>query len=777
MSNQRRRKRSNKRLARTTALSAPQTQINEIQLAAGGDSTGVTVDHEAGIIANVAVLTGGPAFPAAAEPFMIDEVMLSQCVDAINNQPKGVKSRISHPELAGGPHWVGGDSIFHLVGRCRNAKMVGSQVRADMHIGKYAASSPNGDMRSYLLTLAEEDPSACGVSIRFIPADSVAGDDNLPIGRILKVTAVDFVGTPGGNPNGLLSGEQAEHSQQGRGDGSPGETSNGDTTMKLNKAQRAFLASCGLAAGASNEQIQTCLSGLNEGQKTYFESIAGDDVPAPATKPAPVEPVQLAVQTAQLSGDEQTAAVAAAEKATLAAERQRHTDILALASGDDAAVTVETARRWADEGTSLANAQELARMAREYNALPVGRVEVGADLNLSTLEDGISDALMLRSNNQLMDFDPVTGLAARDDNGNIITRQPHERAASMRHLSIGELARQQLSAIGVPQQQLNGMSIESAISLASGSPEQRYRQLSGLGCSMDLAMSTGDFNNILANTANKIYLGGYNLARGTWQHWCSRITAPDFKSQNMVNLSGPSGLNERLEGAGITFKYMSDSGEAIALIEYTDGLVFTRKAQINDDLGVLREGGIATLGAMASYKEDDVAYARLTVNADMSDGTALFHADHGNLSSSGSSTPVYFASAPGLCPTMKVMFLESEQAPVLKQQNEWDTDDLKIAVRHTVAAAPADWRGMYKEITGNVTVTSLGVVSEAMQTQTAPNGAFMNLMPVFIICPVGASQVKYAQLVGSNVDPSKSNATKNPFFNQFTVVGEPRLNV
>jgi hypothetical protein len=51
---------------------------------------------------------------------------------------------------------------------------------------------------------------------------------------------------------------------------------------------------------------------------------------------------------------------------------------------------------------------------------------------------------------------------------------------------------------------------------------------------------------------------------------------------------------------------------------------------VNDDLGGFTRYPQA-FGAAAARKEADVVYSLLTSNPTMSDGTALFHADHGNL--------------------------------------------------------------------------------------------------------------------------------------------------
>ena len=542
--------------------------------------------------------------------------------------------------------------------------------------------------------------------------------------------------------------------------------------MKPNAKQRAYLTSCGLATDATDEQTKTFVTGLKAEQTTYLNALKGDETPpAKPAEPPAATPANLATRGDTAEADK------AAEKA-LASDRQRRKDILALAAADGdnkPAVSLDAARQWADDGVSLADAKRLAKMAKTLTPVPTGRVEGGTDRNIATIADGISDALLLRAGAQLMTFDPYTGQAARDAEGRIIARKPGERAQTMRRLSVPELAKHYLTAIGVAGNSLAAMSGEQVIALASCRRDQFGQRLRDAGGSVDLAMSTSDFPYILADAMGKVFLGGYNLAPSTGQLWTRRMTARDFKDIKLLNLSDAPALQARAEGQGITFGTMSESREVVALSEFSSGLIWTRLAQLNDDLGVLRDGGAMALGAMARYKEDDVVYAILTANAAMSDSVDLFDATHANLSA-GSETAVYAAAAPGVHPTVVTLFLESEQSPVMKQEVQWDTDDLKVAVRHSVAAKAACYRGLYKDATGTATVASLAAIVQAMAIQTAPGGAFLNLRPAFILCPSGVSEVTWAQLVGSSVDPSKTNATPNPFFNRLTVIGEPRLN-
>jgi len=55
----------------------------------------------------------------------------------------------------------------------------------------------------------------------------------------------------------------------------------------------------------------------------------------------------------------------------------------------------------------------------------------------------------------------------------------------------------------------------------------------------------------------------------------------------------------------------------------------------------------------------------------------------------------YLSADPNQIDTIAVVFLEEEQTPVVKQETEFDTEDLKFAVRHSVVAKAIDYRGLF----------------------------------------------------------------------------------
>jgi transcriptional regulator with XRE-family HTH domain len=151
--------------------------------------------------------------------------------------------------------------------------------------------------------------------------------------------------------------------------------------------------------------------------------------------------------------------------------------------------------------------------------------------------------------------------------------------------------------------------------------------------------STSDFANILANITGKAALIGWEEAQETFQVFTSTGTLTDFKPSKRVGTGVFSSLVEKEEGAEYKYGTMGDRGESIALATYGRMLKITREAIINDDLSLLTDAP-RKMGRAARRTIGNLVYAVLTGNPDMSDGTALFHADHGNLAGSGGAPSV-----------------------------------------------------------------------------------------------------------------------------------------
>ena len=146
--------------------------------------------------------------------------------------------------------------------------------------------------------------------------------------------------------------------------------------------------------------------------------------------------------------------------------------------------------------------------------------------------------------------------------------------------------------------------------------------------------STSDFGNILANIASKAMLKGFEEAEETFQGWTSTGTLTDFKPTSRVDLNLFPALAEVAEGAEYKHATIGDRGETTQLATYGRMFAITRQAIVNDDMDAFTRIPLR-MGRAAIRTVGNLVYAVLTANQVMSDGKALFHADHANLAGAG----------------------------------------------------------------------------------------------------------------------------------------------
>jgi len=142
--------------------------------------------------------------------------------------------------------------------------------------------------------------------------------------------------------------------------------------------------------------------------------------------------------------------------------------------------------------------------------------------------------------------------------------------------------------------------------------------------------TSSDFPSLLMDVAEKSMLKGYEEAEETFQLWTSRGNLPDFKPAHRVALENFPSLKKVDEGAEYTYATIGERGETIQLATYGAMFAITRQAIINDDLNAFTAIP-RKMGRAAIRTVGNLVYAILTDNPKMSDGKALFHADHKNL--------------------------------------------------------------------------------------------------------------------------------------------------
>jgi hypothetical protein len=188
-------------------------------------------DYAAGLIRGVSLCTRGEAL---GHYRWLDSEFIASVADGSASSGNGVKGRFTHPSLSG-------DGLGTFLGRTKAARLDdrGERVLGDLHFSRAAHRSPDGDLASYVMDLAEGDPEAFGTSIVYEPDFEAEVDfalehgaeekedefgpyislknfrspdpdntKNMPHARLKALRACDVVDEPAANPAGLFHREQ-----------------------------------------------------------------------------------------------------------------------------------------------------------------------------------------------------------------------------------------------------------------------------------------------------------------------------------------------------------------------------------------------------------------------------------------------------------------------------------------------------------------------------------------------------------------------------------------
>lgn len=134
-----------------------------------------------------------------SRPWEVDEETLNQVVQFGNAPNKGTKARFTHPSMSD-------DGFGKYLGRWTNFRVEGDSAYADLQLAESAFNTPNGDLGTYIMDMAEEDPESFGVSAATSLADVMYEDPEgktLPL-RLDGLRAVDFVDEPAATRGGLF---------------------------------------------------------------------------------------------------------------------------------------------------------------------------------------------------------------------------------------------------------------------------------------------------------------------------------------------------------------------------------------------------------------------------------------------------------------------------------------------------------------------------------------------------------------------------------------------
>jgi hypothetical protein len=124
------------------------------------------VDTETGIVKGVKVCSAGEA---KGHGVSLDSDFIQEVTNQGNALQKGLKARFGHPNMCS-------DALGSFVGRFKNfttgttTREDGSEAAccfADLHLSETAKDTPNGDLYTYILGMAENEADVFGTSIVF----------------------------------------------------------------------------------------------------------------------------------------------------------------------------------------------------------------------------------------------------------------------------------------------------------------------------------------------------------------------------------------------------------------------------------------------------------------------------------------------------------------------------------------------------------------------------------------------------------------------------------
>ena len=206
---------------------------------------------------------------------------------------------------------------------------------------------------------------------------------------------------------------------------------------------------------------------------------------------------------------------------------------------------------------------------------------------------------------------------------------------------------------------------------------------------------TAAFPAILDNTIRKAIVQRYQAVPTTFQLWTTKGSVTDFK---------PTKDHEYLAGGAGEFLPVGEGGELKHDTPKTDLLPqrkistygrqfsMTREAFINDDIGFITQvPGMYAASAKRTINKQ--VYSILYSNPTIFDGKALFHADHGNLVTSG--------AAPSI---------ENIQGMILKMMSQTDPFGDSITVQPRFIVVPVGYGFTLAQIlqTAQIEVDGIG---------------------------------------------------------------------
>jgi hypothetical protein len=698
--------------------------------------SGLRVDREAGMIYGIPVITGGMVAVGHGCPaFTVDSVLVKQVMETINAKPNGVKSRFTHPEIKKDNAL---DSLEVLMGKVVNARVENNRAIVDFKMGSYA----DPVQANKIYGLAEDAPEDAGLSI--MPDESFfeqVGDESRL--RVTSMSSVDWVGTPAANPQGMLS--KSNPSLASRDMAMP--------TPEQIELLRTFVE--GLSDDPGVDEITAAIEGLDDVQRMAYDVLGGpiDALPDAALAedgddeevlPEGKAPEEDEPALSEAKPDTKKIALAATNAET---DRCNAINEMVALGKLDNKLAIDAIK----DKTSVSDFRKVAlteaQKGREVVAMGV---TVGDNNNLVSLSAGMSDAIALRANAKTFKGDnkpheranEFVGLSLVGMARNVFFSNGVKDAHSLPTNEIVNMmapayARKKYPALAqstdvfdnimadtinksLQAAYLDGPSTWSQWARRTTTPDFKTITRAALSESPDLAsheegeelkyVTLGDKKETYNLTE---YKAGLRLTRqaiinddldafGRIPQLLGEaarrkeddvayaiITANAVMNENGNALFSSGNANLTAAGGSITVATLQVGFNAMfiqkgpkdaAFLELVPAYLLvpsSLKSTADQIINSTADPAISNSAAINPFANSLTVIPSARLNAD-------------------SAVKWYLFADPSRIDTIELAFLQGEETPVLHQEEDFDTDDMKFKVRHTVAAKAIDFRGVYQ---------------------------------------------------------------------------------
>ena len=217
-------------------------------------------------------------------------------------------------------------------------------------------------------------------------------------------------------------------------------------------------------------------------------------------------------------------------------------------------------------------------------------------------------------------------------------REPSAECREFMGMSLVQLAGEISMRMGTARDP-NRMAPREVLRAASWSGAGQDAFISNLATRMGGPHTTSDFPNLLATAGQRYLLDQFAAAASALRRLSRERTARDFRDINALQLSSFGTLEEVPEAGEVKHGTFADRKQAYRVRKFSKQFGLSIEAIVNDDLGAF-SNPMRIMGRSAAETEAALFADLINSNPKLSDGSALFHANHGNLAVAGAAPDV-----------------------------------------------------------------------------------------------------------------------------------------